>query len=134
MKNIKNYIIILGLLSILVSLIAWTADYTGMVYACPYCRVQRTVIGVLGLAMVLPNYKSLLYIFGLGLSAFFAAVIAVEQNFMGWKKISNGDFQGFQQPVYENAFLLSAGAFILISAQFIILFMRRFPHVASLLK
>ena len=29
-------------------------EFAGTVYICPYCRVQRTVILLLGVAMVLP--------------------------------------------------------------------------------
>ncbi len=35
--------------AVLVSLLAWAVEWSGMAYVCPYCRVQRTVIGVLGL-------------------------------------------------------------------------------------
>jgi len=29
-------------------------EFAGTVYICPYCRVQRTVILLLGVAMILP--------------------------------------------------------------------------------
>ncbi|MEH6637394.1 MAG: hypothetical protein V7700_17875, partial [Halioglobus sp.] len=44
----------LGVIAIAVGVGAWTMELTGAVYICPYCRVQRTVIAILGVIMVLP--------------------------------------------------------------------------------
>ena len=44
-----------ALAAILLSLLTWTVDLTELVYACPYCRVQRTAIGLLGLLLLVPD-------------------------------------------------------------------------------
>lgn len=45
---------LLGTVAILIGGGAWMMEFAGAVYICPYCRVQRTVIMLLGLLMVLP--------------------------------------------------------------------------------
>jgi len=44
----------LGFAAILVSLVTWALDILKIVEVCPFCRVQRSAIGLLGLLMVLP--------------------------------------------------------------------------------
>ncbi|CRD45702.1 exported hypothetical protein [Stenotrophomonas thermophila] len=46
--------------AVLVSLLAWAVEWSGMAYVCPYCRVQRTVIGVLGLLTLFARPGSLI--------------------------------------------------------------------------
>ncbi len=50
----KNYIFYLGIIAILISAATWAMDLLAIVQACPYCRVQRTAIGLLGVLMLLP--------------------------------------------------------------------------------
>ena len=47
----------LGLTAIIIGAGAWGMEFAGTVYICPYCRVQRTVILLLGVIMVLPFSK-----------------------------------------------------------------------------
>ena len=70
-----------GWLAIAISIVTWGVDFAGMVSACPYCRTERTTIGLLGLVMVLPHSRYL--------SIFFALVIG----FMGCHVAS--DFMQF---------------------------------------
>ena len=51
---LTKYIRILGYLAIAIAIITWVIDYSGMVEACPYCRSERTIIGLLGVLMILP--------------------------------------------------------------------------------
>ena len=44
----------LGVIAIIIGAGAWGMEFAGTVYICPYCRVQRTVILLLGIMMVLP--------------------------------------------------------------------------------
>ena len=67
-------------------------EFVGTVYICPYCRVQRTVILLLGVAMILPFTHHWIVRFIASVVGFLGAVVAVNQNFMGWVKISKGTF------------------------------------------
>ncbi|GAC22796.1 hypothetical protein GMES_0490 [Paraglaciecola mesophila KMM 241] len=113
---------ILGLVAIVISLVAWTTDVTGMVYICPYCRAQRTVIGLLGLILVSHAAKHwIVKYIGLVIS-FFGATVAANQHFMGWKKISAGTFE-FKENIVIDPFLLSGFAlFGIIGLTYLLLF------------
>lgn len=51
----KNKILLsVGLITILISLGTWLIDLSGMVEPCVYCRTERTIIGILGIMMILP--------------------------------------------------------------------------------
>ena len=86
------------------------------VYICPYCRVQRTVILLLGVIMVLPFSKHWITRYLSSVMGFMGAVVAVNQNFMGWVKISKGELV-FNELLYIDPFLLSAGSLFIIIGQ-----------------
>lgn len=106
----------LGLIAILIGAGAWVMEFAGTVYICPYCRVQRTVILLLGLIMVLPFSKHWITRYVASVMGFMGAVVAVNQNFMGWVKISKGEFV-FSEQLYIDPFLLSAGSLFIIIGQ-----------------
>ena len=109
----------IGLIAIIIGAGAWGMEFAGTVYICPYCRVQRTVILLLGVIMVLPFSKHWIsrYLASLmGFMGFMGAVVAVNQNFMGWVKISKGEF-AFNEQLYIDPFLLSAGSLFIIIGQ-----------------
>ena len=111
----------LGIIAIVIGLGAWSMEFAGAVYICPYCRVQRTVIAMLGIIMVLPvaNHWILKYL--ASVIGFMGAVVAANQNFMGWAKISKGEF-AFNEQLYIDPFLLSGGSlFIIIGLLWLIL-------------
>ena len=91
-------------------------EFAGTVYICPYCRVQRTVILLLGVIMVLPFSKHWISRYAASVMGFMGAVVAVNQNFMGWVKISKGEFT-FNEQLYIDPFLLSAGSLFIIIGQ-----------------
>ena len=106
----------LGAMAIVIGVGAWATELSGMVYICPYCRVQRTVIALLGLAMLLPHPRHwILRYFAFTIGAL-GAVVAVNQNFMGWARISTGEF-ALGEPWFLNPFLLSGAALFIIVAQ-----------------
>ena len=84
---------IVALIAIAIAIIAWIMDIGGMVYECPYCRVQRSVIGILGLILILPISFHWIGKYAALVIGFFGAVVAANQHFMGWKKVSAGEFQ-----------------------------------------
>jgi hypothetical protein len=54
LSRLVEWIRFLGLAAIALSLVTWGLDLLGLVEVCPYCRVQRSAIGLLGLLMILP--------------------------------------------------------------------------------
>ena len=106
----------LGLIAIIIGAGAWGMEFAGTVYICPYCRVQRTVILLLGVIMVLPFSKHWISRYVASVIGFMGAVVAVNQNFMGWVKISKGEF-AFNEQLYIDPFLLSAGSLFIIIGQ-----------------
>ena len=91
-------------------------EFAGTVYICPYCRVQRTVILLLGLLMVLPFSHHWIIRFVASVIGFMGAVVAVNQNFMGWVKVSKREF-AFNEQLYVDPFLLSTGSLFIIIGQ-----------------
>jgi disulfide bond formation protein DsbB len=106
----------LGIIAIIIGAGAWGMEFAGTVYICPYCRVQRTVILLLGVIMVLPFSKHWISRYVASVMGFMGAVVAVNQNFMGWVKISKGEF-AFNEQLYIDPFLLSAGSLFVIIGQ-----------------
>ena len=106
----------LGIITIIIGAGAWGMEFAGTVYICPYCRVQRTVILLLGVIMVLPFSKHWISRYVASVMGFMGAVVAVNQNFMGWVKISKGEFV-FNEQLYIDPFLLSAGSLFIIIGQ-----------------
>ncbi len=106
----------LGVLALLISIGTWTMEWSGAVEACPYCEVQRTVIGLLGVLMLLPARGSWTILNLASLLGALGAVTAATQHFNGWSAITKGEFKGFL-PIYANGFLLSGAALAIIVAQ-----------------
>lgn len=127
----KGTFTLFGIIAIAICVVAWAIDIMGLVYACPYCRVERSIIGLLGLALLLPMYRNILYIFALNIVAWFGMVTAMNQNFKGWVHISNSEYENLLQPIYENAFILSMAALIVIALQIICLNGLRFPKLKN---
>lgn len=46
---------VIGALFIIVSAVTWHMDLTGMVPPCEYCQTQRTLIGILGLTLIIDS-------------------------------------------------------------------------------
>ena len=111
----------LGLAAILISIATWAMDLTGLVYECPYCRTERTVIGLLGLIMLLPDPGHWLARYFATVLAVLGLVVAAEQHFGGWKKISAGTFTMGEQ-WYLSPFLLAGCALFIITGQLLLLY------------
>jgi hypothetical protein len=76
--TLKRFILFIGILSIIISLATWTMDFMHLVIECMYCRMERTMIGLLGALLLLPTYphviRYLAYVLG-----FFGASVAAQQ-------------------------------------------------------
>ena len=120
----------LGVLAIIIGAGAWGMEFAGTVYICPYCRVQRTVILLLGVIMILPfSYHWVVKYFA-SVIGFLGAVVAVNQNFMGWVKISKGEFT-FNEQLYIDPFLLSSGSLFIIIGQLWLILMAKGKSTAD---
>lgn len=119
----------LGLIAVIIGAGAWGMELAGTVYICPYCRVQRTVILSLGVIMVLPFCHHWITRYAASVMGFMGAAVAVNQNFMGWVKISKGEF-AFNEQIYVDPFLLSGGALFVIIGQ-LWLILTKAPATAS---
>lgn len=79
--RIKHIVVTIGILSILISVVTWTMDLLGWVEVCMYCRSERTIIGILGIIILLPAVPYITpyisYVFG-----FFGAQVASAQIFL----------------------------------------------------
>ena len=106
----------LGVAAIIIGIGAWGLELSGVVYVCPYCRVQRTVIMILGAFMLLPQPQHWIAKYVGAVIGFLGAVVAANQHFMSWAKISKGEFS-FGDAWYMSPFLLSACALFIIIAQ-----------------
>ncbi|MEN5285921.1 hypothetical protein ABE494_08240 [Stenotrophomonas lactitubi] len=109
-----------GAVCVVICIAAWSIEWSGYAYVCPYCRVQRSVIGILGLMMLVGRPRNFLACHLSLVMGGFAFVVAATQHFMGWKMISAGTFE-FSEQWYLNSTLLSAVAMIILSGQVLLL-------------
>lgn len=107
---------LIGLICIAICAATWAVDLLGMVYPCPYCRVERSVIGVLGLFMLFRNHHNWIMLYVASVIGFMGANTAAAQNFLRWIKISGGEFK-ISDPFYFDNFLLSGAALFIIIGQ-----------------
>ena len=112
----RSHIQLLGLVAIFISLGAWTTDWMGWVYVCPFCRVQRTVIGLLGLGMLSPVNLGWIGRYLATVIGSIGIVVGATQHFRGWAKISAGEFS-FNDQIYIDPFLLSGAAVAIMVGQ-----------------
>lgn len=121
LETLVRNIRLLGVLAILISVGTWVSDLFDLVYICPYCRTERSVIGLLGLMMLLPNPGHWLSRYVGSVLGGFALVVAGMQHFMGWRKISEGEFS-WGDYWFINPFLLSGIAILIITGQVLLLY------------
>ena len=112
----------IALAAILICLATWAVDLAGLVYTCPYCRSQRSVIGLLGVLLLLPlaslGHWSVRWL--ATVLAVFGAQVASRQHFGGWSKISAGQFN-LAERWWIDPFLLSGIALFLITGLVLLL-------------
>lgn len=121
LDTLHRHIRWIALGAIALSLATWAVDLAGLVYKCPFCRAQRTVIGLLGLLMLLPNPGHWLVRYLAGVFGVFGLVVAVTQHFGGWRRMHAGEFQ-FASPVFVDPFLLSGIAIFIITGLVLLVF------------
>lgn len=104
-----------GVLAILISAGTWTVDLVELVYNCPFCRAQRTVIGLLGLLLLLPNLRFWLVRYLSAIFGIFGLVVGATQHFRGWASMNAGEFE-WGEIWFINPWLLSGCAIFIITA------------------
>ncbi|MEO1039102.1 MAG: hypothetical protein AAFX09_06105 [Pseudomonadota bacterium] len=120
LKLILKMRVALGLTAIAICAWAWWVELAGFTYVCPFCRVQRTVIGILGLMLLAPAYGHWVVRYLSATIGFFGAAVASNQHFGGWARISSGEFE-LHDPFYFDPFLLSGAALFIIPALVLLL-------------
>lgn len=106
---------IVGGVAIIIAIATWAVDLAGLVYECPFCRSQRTVIGLLGLLLMLPNPAHWLVRYLSAIFAVFGLSVASTQHFRGWARIMGGEFK-WGENWYLNSWMLSGFAIGIITA------------------
>lgn len=66
MDNMMTYMRPLGFFAIFIAAFTWGMELAHFVPPCPYCQVQRTMIGFLGILMILPDYRYISLWLGVG--------------------------------------------------------------------
>ncbi|MHA6832023.1 hypothetical protein [Ralstonia pseudosolanacearum] len=107
--------------SIAIGIVAWTMDLTGLIYECPYCRVQRTAIGIVGLMMLTPFVKSIVVNWSARSVAGLGFVVAAQMHFLMIKDVLDGKMEDALMAIWENGLFLSAGAMLILTAQLMLL-------------
>ena len=115
-----------ALAAIAIALLTWAVDLSGLVYACPYCRSQRMVIGLLGLLLLLPNPAHWLIRYLSAVFAVFGLSVGATQHFGGWKRIMAGEFTWGDQ-WYVNPWMLSGCAIFIITGLLLLIWRWRRP-------
>lgn len=115
-----RWIRILGVAAILVSLGTWLMDLMDWVYPCPFCRVQRTAIGLLGVAMLLPVVHHWATKWVCAVVASLGLVVAATQNFNHIKTLFAGTFE-LGASWYMHPFLLSGAALFILTGQIMLI-------------
>ncbi|MCK0097955.1 hypothetical protein MWU38_01045 [Qipengyuania sp. S6317L1] len=109
-----RYRLWVGLLAILICAATWTVDLLDLVYNCPYCRAQRTVIGLLGLLLLMPNLRFWLVRYLSAVFAVFGLGVATTQHFGGYARMNKGEFE-WGEMWFINPWLLSGAAIFIIT-------------------
>ncbi|HRO02979.1 MAG TPA: hypothetical protein PLS69_05185 [Terricaulis sp.] len=117
-----KHLVLLGLIFIAISIGTWAVDLMGLVYPCPFCRAQRTAIGILGLINLLLRVLHPFIARYLALAVGgFGFVVGATQHFAGWRRIHAGEFELHEQ-WWIDPFLLSGCALLILALQLMIIF------------
>lgn len=107
--------VFLAILAILVSGGTWAVDLAEWVYLCPFCRVQRSAIGILGLILLLPFFHHwIMRMIGSAVGVL-GLVVAANQHFNHIIKMHKGTFE-WGEAWYIHPWLLSGFALFIITA------------------
>lgn len=106
---------LVGGIAVLISVVTWSVELMDLVYVCPFCRTQRTVIGLLGILMLLPTMTHFISRYIATVIGLFGFSVAARQHFGGWANIMSGEFS-WGENWYVNSWMLSGFAMFIITA------------------
>lgn len=113
-NNVNSLVKPLAWFSIAVSLITWGLDLAGLVYACPYCQIQRTMIGFVGLILLYPKKNLVTDYLSLIFCVFGGYVAALQM------------FNNFYKHAWNEEFIyLATCAFLILMGQLLVTFKRQ---------
>lgn len=115
---------IIGIIAIVICFAAWAVEILEWAYVCPFCRVQRTVIGLLGFMLLLPNPAHWIVRYVGTVVGALGLVVAATQHFRGWARISAGEF-AFNEHIYFDPFLLSGAAMFIITGLVFLFYLKK---------
>ena len=122
--KISKWLPLIGGSAILLCGLTWMIDGLDLVFPCPYCRVQRTAIGLLGLILLLPSRGHWLSLYAGSAISFFGLNAASTQHFVGWAKLMDGSFE-LGSPWYFDDWLLSGAAILIMTALWLLVWNQR---------
>lgn len=102
LKGLKLYI---GIFALVVCLATWALDLTHLVIDCIYCRSERTMIGFLGILLILPIHQYLTRYLAF-VAGFFGASVAAQQILLILK---NGSLFPLELPLAIAALFIIVG-------------------------
>lgn len=106
--------VLIGILAIALSAATWAVDLADWVYQCPYCRVQRSAIGIIGVILLLPVfYHWIARMIGTAIGVL-GLVVAANQHFNHILKMHKGTFEWWDQ-WFIHPWLLSGFAVFIIT-------------------
>jgi hypothetical protein len=110
---------LLGALAILVCIVTWIVDLMGWVHLCPYCRMQRSAIGIVGILMMLPDPRLWWIRYGGIAVCFLGAHVASAQLFLVFRNLTSG------QPSNPVNLVLATGALFILVGQALLLWTKK---------
>ena len=113
---------LLGALALLVCIVTWIVDLMGWVHTCPYCRVQRTAIGIVGILMMLPDPRLWWIRYGGLAVCFLGAHVAAAQLFLVFRNLTS------DQPSDPVNLVLATAALFVLVGQALLLYSERPPE------
>ncbi len=113
---LKGNLRLLGVLAILISAVTWAVDLAGWTHICPYCRMERSAIGVVGVLMTLPGARTWWLRWGAASVAFLGAHVASAQLFLVFRNLTS------HQPSDQVNLILATGALFILVGQTALLF------------
>jgi uncharacterized membrane protein len=109
--------VVLGISGILISIVTWTLDLSDLAIHCIYCRTERTVIGLMGIMMLLPVWGSYWTRFFFYPLAFLGAHVAASQIFLHLQHAN----------IWKTTFVFSSAALGIIIGLMIFMWERLIP-------
>ncbi len=110
MMSAKRLTWLVGIVSLVICLSTWAMDLTHMVAECIYCRSERTMIGLLGIIILLPPYPYIRRYSGC-VAGFFGASVATQQMMLILK---NGSMLSMEMWLATGALMIIAGQVLFI--------------------